>query len=174
MKKYLLVTAIFSISLSIFAHEGSKWDKKYGDNKERYEDGYKKNKGEKHKGYGKFSTNIPARVAESFYHDFPYANNTYWSKEKGNWIATFNNGATRTKAVYHANGERLYTSNGNPIYVPAPNQGKVYTPGNNPAPGQQNPDPRNYGGVGNKTTPQTAPQPAPQPGRPDPKNYGGL
>ena len=41
--------------------------------------------------------------------DYPNANNVVWSKYKGDYTATFNNGVWRSTAVYHANGERKDT-----------------------------------------------------------------
>jgi hypothetical protein len=60
-------------------------------------------------GQGKASKNQPAKVRAAFARDYPNASGVTWSKYRGNWTATFNNGATRSTAVYHANGERRDT-----------------------------------------------------------------
>ena len=58
---------------------------------------------------GKPSKNQPAKVRAAFARDYPNATGVSWSKYRGDWTATFNNGATRSTAVYHANGERRDT-----------------------------------------------------------------
>jgi hypothetical protein len=57
----------------------------------------------------KYSKNQPAKVRAAFASDYPNANNVNWSKYRGDWTATFNNGITRSVAVYHANGDRRDT-----------------------------------------------------------------
>ena len=57
----------------------------------------------------KASKNQPAKVTSSFQRDYPNATNVYWTKYRGDWTATFGNGAWRSTAVYHANGERRDT-----------------------------------------------------------------
>lgn len=60
-------------------------------------------------GQGKPSKNQPAKVRAAFARDYPNATGVSWSKYRGDWTATFNNGATRSTAIYHANGERRDT-----------------------------------------------------------------
>jgi len=55
------------------------------------------------------SKNQPAKVRSSFQRDYPNAQNVNWSKYRGDWTATFGNGAFRSTAIYHANGERRDT-----------------------------------------------------------------
>jgi len=55
------------------------------------------------------SKNQPAKVRESFQHDYPNAFNVQWTKCRGDWTATFNGGIFRSTAVYHANGDRKDT-----------------------------------------------------------------
>ena len=55
------------------------------------------------------SKNQPAKVREAFSRDYPGAQNVSWSKYRGDWTATFRNGAFTSTAVYHANGERKDT-----------------------------------------------------------------
>lgn len=57
----------------------------------------------------KYSKNQPAKVRAAFANNYPNASNVSWSKYRGDWTATFNNGITRSVAVYHANGERKDT-----------------------------------------------------------------
>ncbi|MEO7445247.1 MAG: hypothetical protein ABIT96_09635 [Ferruginibacter sp.] len=58
---------------------------------------------------GKYSKNTPAKVGDAFYRDYPNASNVSWSKDRGDWTATFGNGVWRSTAVYHANGQRKDT-----------------------------------------------------------------
>ena len=60
-------------------------------------------------GSPKASKNQPAKVRSSFENDYPNATNVNWSKYRGDWTATFNNGISRSVAVYHANGQRKDT-----------------------------------------------------------------
>ena len=53
--------------------------------------------------------NQPKKVQAALLRDYPGASNVVWSKYKGDYTATFNNGAWRSTAVYHANGERRDT-----------------------------------------------------------------
>jgi len=55
------------------------------------------------------SKNQPAKVRAAFQRDYPNASNVYWSKYRGDWTATFRNGAWMSTAVYHANGDRRDT-----------------------------------------------------------------
>ena len=58
------------------------------------------------KGWAK---NQPKKVQAALLRDYPGAANVVWSKYKGDYTATFNNGIWRSTAVYHANGERRDT-----------------------------------------------------------------
>jgi hypothetical protein len=60
-------------------------------------------------GAPKTSKNQPAKVRSAFANDYPNATNVSWSKYRGDWTATFNNGIGRSVAVYHANGQRKDT-----------------------------------------------------------------
>lgn len=51
--------------------------------------------------------NIPAPVKKQFANDFPNAANVQWTKQKGVWQASFNNGNSTTVASYNANGVKL-------------------------------------------------------------------
>ncbi len=53
--------------------------------------------------------NQPANVQSSFQKDYPNAGSVSWSKYRGDWTATFRNGAWMSTAVYHANGDRKDT-----------------------------------------------------------------
>lgn len=55
------------------------------------------------------SKNQPAKVRAAFQRDYPNAGSVSWSKYRGDWTATFRNGAFWSTAVYHANGERRDT-----------------------------------------------------------------
>ncbi len=56
-------------------------------------------------GGSKYSKNQPAKVRAAFAKDYPNATNVSWSKYRGDWTSSFNNGIIRSTAVYHANGE---------------------------------------------------------------------
>jgi len=60
-------------------------------------------------GAPKTSKNQPAKVRSAFASDYPNATNVSWSKYRGDWTATFNNGISHSVAVYHANGQRKDT-----------------------------------------------------------------
>ncbi len=60
-------------------------------------------------GPGKSSKNQPKKVQAALLRDYPNAGNVHWTKYKGDYTATFNNGPWRSTAVYHANGERRDT-----------------------------------------------------------------
>lgn len=57
----------------------------------------------------KYSKNQPAKVRAAFGKDYPNATGVSWSKYRGDWTASFNNGIIRSVAVYHANGQRKDT-----------------------------------------------------------------
>jgi hypothetical protein len=54
--------------------------------------------------------NVPAPVRKQFSSDVTAATNINWSKENGNWYATYDAGGYKTISAYHANGEQLYTA----------------------------------------------------------------
>jgi hypothetical protein len=60
-------------------------------------------------GAPKPSKNQPAKVRTAFVRDYPAATGVSWSKYRGDWTATFNNGLLQSVAVYHANGQRKDT-----------------------------------------------------------------
>ena len=55
------------------------------------------------------TTSQPAPVKAAFEKDFPLVESARWSKYRGDWTATFINGAFTSTAVYHANGSRRDT-----------------------------------------------------------------
>lgn len=70
---------------------------------------------------GQYAKHTPNKVGRSFRYDYPHAVNVTWTKYRGDWTATFNNGPFVSTAVYHANGRRKDTRT--PIVyekVPAP------------------------------------------------------
>src|SRR5215218_5210105 len=60
-------------------------------------------------GGSKSSKNQPTKARQAFAAVYPNATNVSWSKYRGDWTATFNNGVSRSVAVYHANGQRKDT-----------------------------------------------------------------
>ena len=144
MKKIIFTSLIALISLSTFAqgksgknknHNGNgSYQKHKEHNDDRYEDRDRKDKKDKdderyddrdrndrgdrdenrRNNNGKYSKNTPRNVANAFARDFPNATNVTWTKNSGNWTATFSNGGliltTRT-VTYRANGQRV-SSNG--------------------------------------------------------------
>jgi uncharacterized protein YxeA len=128
MKKILLIVTAFVFSLAVLAQgnsQGKGKDKQkgkpeqVGSNKEK-EEKDRKDKSDHEKkvwdgtytkeGDGpKPSKNQPAKVRSSFQRDYPNASGISWSKYRGDWTATFRNGAWMSTAVYHANGERRDT-----------------------------------------------------------------
>ena len=57
----------------------------------------------------RMSNHQPKKVQAALLRDYPNATNIVWSKYKGDYTATFNNGLFRSTAVYHANGARRDT-----------------------------------------------------------------
>lgn len=114
MKKFILFTMVTAISVASFAQgksaehghgkgkdkEQKEWNKKGGDNDrdEVYNNGTNYNNGHQ-----------PKKIYAALLRDYPNARNVSWSKYKGDYTATFNNGPWRSTAVYHANGERRDT-----------------------------------------------------------------
>lgn len=74
----------------------------------RGNDDRNREKGGYDKANKKYSKNQPAKVRTAFESDYPNATNVRWTKSRGDWTATFNNGILRNRmqATYHANGER--------------------------------------------------------------------
>jgi hypothetical protein len=91
----------------------SKGNKEAVANKEKGKSGHDKTIWEGTKdtdgGGPKASKNQPAKVRSAFAKDYPNATNVSWSKYRGDWTATFNNGLVTSTAIYHANGERKDT-----------------------------------------------------------------
>lgn len=102
MRRIILLTLSVLFSAGIYA-QGNSQGKGNKANKQG------KNKGASiNQGAGN-SKNQPAKVRSAFMADYPNATNVVWSKYRGDWTATFNNGAWRSTAVYHANGQRRDT-----------------------------------------------------------------
>lgn len=77
-------------------------DRRYGKNNghdDVYQTGQNNN--------GKYSKNQPAKVRAAFNRDYPNATNVTWTKDRGNWTASFPNSIYRVNATYSANGQRL-------------------------------------------------------------------
>lgn len=85
MKKILFISIMFALSLSTSAQGNGKWKP------------------------AKYAKNQPKKVQAALLRDYPAASNIVWSKYKGDYTATFNNGPWRSTAVYHANGDRRDT-----------------------------------------------------------------
>ncbi len=89
-----------------------KHSKKSDDRYEKDDDHNSDIFGRKDGGYDKatkkYSKNQPAKVRSAFESDYPNATNVRWTKSRGDWTATFNNGVLRNRmqVTYHANGER--------------------------------------------------------------------
>ena len=98
MKQLFFFLTILTISLSTIA-QGNSHKKAKGNNKHGHT-------GVNAKSYSKHQ---PKKVQAALLRDYPGASNITWSKYKGDYTATFNNGPWRSTAVYHANGERRDT-----------------------------------------------------------------
>lgn len=128
MKKILLLLTSFVIALIVTGQGNSQGKNKQKDKGKAEQSGKSKEPDEKEKkdraehekkvwdgtyskeGDGpKPSKNQPAKVRSSFQRDYPNASGVSWSKYRGDWTATFRNGAWMSTAVYHANGERRDT-----------------------------------------------------------------
>jgi hypothetical protein len=127
MKKLLIFTLTVFISASLFAQKQKQKDNPGKEKKEARDvvlgtekkqpnnksdrnvdviwDGTKHADGEG----AKYSKNQPAKVRAAFAKDYPNATSVSWSKYRGDWTASFNNGILRPVAVYHANGQRKDT-----------------------------------------------------------------
>jgi hypothetical protein len=78
-------------------------------NKKPETDAFWEGTGDGDGGGPKPSRNQPAKVRSAFQEDYPTAANVSWHKYRGDWTATFGNGAVTSTAVYHANGQRKDT-----------------------------------------------------------------
>ena len=118
MKNLLLLAVLFTFSFHTIA-QGNGNGKGKDKNKNSKSKGSSQN-GNKHDNdvwsgvsgnevHGKSSKNQPKKVQAALMRDYPDAHNIVWSKYKGDYTATFNNGVWRSTAVYHANGERRDT-----------------------------------------------------------------
>lgn len=126
MKKIILMSIAFALSISIIAQANNQGKSKGKGKSEKTEKNNEK--GEKDKKdrmdheqkvwdgtYTKQSAgplpskNQPAKVRAAFQRDYPNATGVYWSKYRGDWTATFRNGIWMSTAVYHANGDRRDT-----------------------------------------------------------------
>jgi hypothetical protein len=133
MKKIFLLITGFIFSLTIIA-QGNSGDKakgktnsknekslNNGNNEQKEKETKVKKEKDEHskkiwdgtsgkRGKGpKLSKNQPAKVRAAFQRDYPNAGNVTWSKYRGDWAATFENGLAMSTALYHANGERRDT-----------------------------------------------------------------
>ena len=143
MKKFLFFIAISSIGFGAIAQGNSqgkgkgkkdKSEKKYNkDQKDRYDDdddryekkdrnndGIYRNDNERNdrngNENGKYSKNVPRKVGDAFYRDYPNADNVRWTKDRGVWTARFNSGGifgTKNSVSYQANGQRVGSNNNN-------------------------------------------------------------
>ena len=122
MKKLVIIFITTCISASLLAQPGK--DKQKDKSKpEKVDEKIKVNQSDKDKEHnnkvwegvsgsgscGIPSKNQPAKVRSSFQRDYPNAGTVTWTKCRGDWTATFNNGIWRSTAVYHANGQRKDT-----------------------------------------------------------------
>jgi len=124
MKKLLFLCIILGLSANLLAQKQNQKNNKADNSKEETRnvvlgqphdkenksvdviwDGTKGHEGSS----SKASKNQPAKVRSAFAGDYPNATNVSWSKYRGDWTASFNNGAYRSVAVYHANGQRKDT-----------------------------------------------------------------
>lgn len=123
MKKILFIGLSILISFTVAAQGNSNKKDKSGKNKEsvskekKNKDFSKNDQANDDKIWegvnvgnscGKLSKNQPAKVRAAFQRDYPNARNVTWTKCRGDWTATFN-GAFRSTAIYHANGQRRDT-----------------------------------------------------------------
>ena len=115
MKKFILFTTATALSLISFA-QGKSGEHGHGKDKDKDEKHWKKNGGDidrddayNNKGANNYAGHQPKKVYAALLRDYPNAGNISWSKYKGDYTATFNNGLWRSTAVYHANGERRDT-----------------------------------------------------------------
>jgi hypothetical protein len=128
MKNTIIILALLFFSTAVFAQKGKEKQKEKDntsqvDVKVKVEDNKQKEKGNSKMddhdrriwgGIGdqdctKPSKNQPAKVTASFNKNYPNVVNVRWTKCRGDWTATFNNGIFRSTAVYHANGDRKDT-----------------------------------------------------------------
>ena len=124
MKQLFFLGAILMISTATMA-QGNSQGKGKGKDKDKHEakiensgdqreenEGNEKNEKNWNKGNSSqsgYAKHQPKKVMAALLRDYPMATNIYWSKYKGDYTATFNNGPWRSTAVYHANGDRRDT-----------------------------------------------------------------
>src|SRR6185369_6616794 len=127
MKKSLVILVLLAISATSFAQGKGKEKQKENPSQAEQVKGKDKEKGKENGNQGmddhdrkvwagigdqdcaQPSKNQPAKVTAAFNKDYPGAVNPRWTKCRGDWTATFNNGIFRSTAVYHANGDRKDT-----------------------------------------------------------------
>lgn len=118
MKQLFFLGAILMISTATMGQGNSKGKGKVkGKDKHKTEiensrDQREENEKTWNKGNSSKSGNAkhqPKKVMAALLRDYPMATNISWSKYKGDYTATFNNGPWRSTAVYHANGDRRDT-----------------------------------------------------------------
>jgi hypothetical protein len=103
MKRIFILSIAILISAGLYAQGNSQGKGNKGNKSAKI----KGNKGASSAGGN--SKNQPSKVSAAFAADYPNASNVVWNKYRGDWTATFNNGAWRSTAVYHANGQRKDT-----------------------------------------------------------------
>ena len=118
------MAAILIISTATIAQGNGKWKNKgKGNDKQKTEIGNSKDQRHDNEGNKKnekiwnkenspksgYAKHQPKKVMAALLRDYPMATNISWSKYKGDYTATFNNGPWRSTAVYHANGDRRDT-----------------------------------------------------------------
>jgi len=120
MKNLLLLAVLFTFSVHTIAQGNSNGKGKDKGKNNNSKSNTSSEHGNKHDDivwsgvpgnevHGKSSKNQPKKVQAALMRDYPGASNIIWSKYKGDYTATFNNGPWRSTAVYHANGERRDT-----------------------------------------------------------------
>lgn len=110
--KQILTLSIFLIAGLIGFAQGKSKEKNR--DKQKTENPAQTNKGNSNddsqqNGNSKVRKNIPTKVRSSFAGEYPNATNATWTKNRGDWTVVFGNGAWRSTATYHSNGERVDT-----------------------------------------------------------------
>ncbi len=101
--------------------DGDRRDRRYGryDN-DRRDGRYDNDRRDGRYDDGKYSKNLPRKVSDAFYRDYPNATNVNWTKDQGAWTANFRGtgifGGNKTVS-YRANGQRINSNNNrnNPV-----------------------------------------------------------
>jgi len=75
---------------------------------------------------GKYAKNQPAKVRAAFHRDYPNASNVTWTKNSGNWTASFPNGIYRVNATYSSNGQRLNSNTNNRRRTSSRSDGSIW------------------------------------------------